>query len=249
MAIVLLLPPRAEAQSRPLAVPQTAAQRAASGPAKDRGRREAAALLQASNIHRSRNLFLDSSLVEEVVRALRVVRAKVPGLPDPLTDAESSVLELWLIPQATAVMLRQPHHDANGGVVFDVSEKARLRLGLTALDSLNDALGVREAFTTFPDSLPPFVLLGFPAYMQMPLVAARYEKLPFVVRARPQVIDFRTNRNSATLSDLGNGRWRLTSVHRDVGCADPCEGFTLSIVDYDRKTGRAVPIGQETVRR
>lgn len=68
---ILLLAPPATAQGA-MRVPQTALERTAPRVSADGGRREAAALLQRSALTRQGPAWLDSTLVAEIVAALRV---------------------------------------------------------------------------------------------------------------------------------------------------------------------------------
>lgn len=215
----------------------------------DRGRSEAALLLQAGDIADERSAVLDSALIDEVASALRTIRANVAGIPGALADGDPIHIQLRLdsaterhVRQISTVNsgsmeVRQPPHDQ--GVPH---------VGVPELDSLNRLLHANEAWYVHRDEYPITLYIRFRAYMYIPRVVMLYRGVPGVSAAS----DVRELVGSAgrpaaglTRADTAGRSWQL-HVDTWLGCFDFCEKRISTTVRYDRATRAVTLVARDT---
>jgi hypothetical protein len=212
-------------------------------------RHEAAAALQGNGLPGADTaLVLDSALIEEVARAISVIRRQVPDLQKVAPDRIPFVLSITVDSGLGARMSLRAIPDGDNSWRMPLRDGMPIT-GESSLDSLGHTLRAVNATLTGPIASPhPFFELRvvFDIYVNVPAVARAYRRYPGVSVALPSRLDY-------TYADLGlapwangDGDWQMTFTEGRGDCPSGCTGSIKSILRYNRATHRAVLVGRDT---
>jgi len=212
---------------------------------------EAAAALQGNELGlAATSAFLDSTLIEETAAMLHTIREQIPAVGRVFTASTPVWLEVAVSPDLGVRVGRAAVQTGHFDGSLPLREGVPIS-GVASFDSLTRLFHVRvvEVWTCDAKAKHCFLFLNFSDYMNVPVVAAAYRRLPGVIAAAPSFENLVYVDIQIAFADSTYGPVSVLFIEGRGDCPSGCLGYVKNLVHYDPRSRQARLVLRDSLER
>lgn len=211
---------------------------------------EAAAALQGNELGLAATFaFLDSTLIEETAAMLHTIREQIPAVRGVYTASTPLWLKVAVSPDLGVRVGRAAVQTGHFNGTLPLQEGVPIS-GVASFDSLTRLFHVRGVGVWTCDAKTAcFLFLNFSDYMNVPVVAAAYRRLPGVQAAWPSFENIVYVDIHIAFVDSTYGPVSVLFTEGRGDCPSGCLGYVRNLVHYDPRSRQARLVLRDSLER